>query len=103
LPEAFLLKGSICGANARFDISLAAYEQAIATKPDFADAWFGSGNALAMQWQRAEALASLSAFARHDEALADFDQALRLNPSLAEAWLGRAASSRCACSAMTTR
>jgi protein O-GlcNAc transferase len=55
---------------------LAAYDQALAIKPNLAAAWSGRGNVC-------------SDLKRHDEAFAAYDEALALEPDLAEAWLGR--------------
>jgi hypothetical protein len=56
----------------RIDEALAAYERAIALKPDFVEALNNRGNILA-------------GLKRHDEALASFDRALVLRPDFAEA------------------
>jgi len=56
---------------------LAAYDRALAIKPDLAEAWLGRGNVLNL-------------VGRDDEALAAYDQAVALEPDLAESWLGRA-------------
>ncbi len=60
----------------RHDEALAAYDKALALKPDLAEAWLGRGNIF-------------SELKRHDDALAAYDKALALKPDLAEAWLGR--------------
>ena len=56
---------------------LAAYDRALAIKPDLAEAWLGRGNILNL-------------VGRNDEALAAYDRAVALDPDLAESWLGRA-------------
>ncbi len=60
----------------RYDEAFAAYDKALALKPDLADAWLGRGNVF-------------YALKRYDEAFAAYDKALALKPDLAEAWLGR--------------
>jgi predicted O-linked N-acetylglucosamine transferase (SPINDLY family) len=55
---------------------LAAYEKALALKPDLAEAWLGQGNVC-------------HARKRRDNALAAYDRSLALKPDFAEAWLGR--------------
>ena len=52
------------------------YDQAIALKPDCAEAWFNRGNAL-------------SNTGRSEEALRDLDQAIALKPDYAEAYVNR--------------
>ena len=56
--------------------ALAAYDQALAVRPDFAEAWLG----------RCYTLIQLG---RHEDALAAVDKALALRPDFAEAWVGR--------------
>ena len=60
----------------RHDQAVAAYDKALALKPDLPEAWLGRGNVLA-------------SLKRHDQAVAAYDRALMLKPNLAEAWLGR--------------
>src|SRR5258708_1550342 len=55
----------------------AAYDRALAIKPDLAEAWLGRGNILNL-------------VGRNDDALVAYDQAVALEPDLAEGWLGRA-------------
>jgi predicted TPR repeat methyltransferase len=56
--------------------ALAAYEKALALRPDLAEAWLGRG-------------ALFAHIKRHEDAIAAFDKALTIKPDLAEAWLGR--------------
>src|SRR5262249_48196813 len=60
----------------RFDEALAAYDKALAVKPDLAGAWLGRGIVL-------------TELKRYDETFAAYDNALALKPDLAEAWYGR--------------
>ena len=60
----------------RYDEAFAAYDKALALKPDLAEAWLGRGNVF-------------YDLKRYDEAFAAYDKALALKPDLAEAWLGR--------------
>ena len=60
----------------RYDEAFAAYDKALALKPDLAEAWLGRGNVF-------------TELKRYDEAFAAYDKALALKPDLAEAWLGR--------------
>ena len=94
----------------RYDEAFAAYDKALALKPDLAEAWLGRGNvftelkrydeafaaydkALALKPDLAEAWLGrgnvFTELKRHDEAFAAYDKALALKPDLAEAWLGR--------------
>ncbi|NJL21162.1 MAG: tetratricopeptide repeat protein [Leptolyngbyaceae cyanobacterium SM1_3_5] len=52
------------------------FEQAIAQKPDFAEAWVNKG-------------ATLMELGRSEEAIEAFDQAIALNENLPEAWSNR--------------
>ena len=56
---------------------MAAYERAVALKPDLAEAWLGRGNVF-------------GELKRFDEAFVAYDKALALKPQLAETWLSRA-------------
>src|SRR5262249_5399082 len=88
--------------------ALAAYDKALAIKPDLAEAWVGNGKSLCVLRQYDKAIAAFdkalalqpdlpvawlgrgNGFAgvkRYDEAFAAIDQALALNPGLTEAWL----------------
>ena len=60
----------------RYDEAFAAYDKALALKPDLAEAWLGRGNVF-------------TELKRYDEAFAAYDKALALKPDLADAWLGR--------------
>jgi predicted TPR repeat methyltransferase len=57
--------------------AVAAYERALAIKPDLAEAWLGRGNVLNL-------------VGRYGEALSAYDKALAIEPDLTESWLGRA-------------
>jgi len=61
----------------RYDDALAAYEKAIALRPDFPNAWLCRG----------DVFFSLN---RYAESLVAYDRALMLNPDFADAWRGRA-------------
>jgi len=86
----------------------ALFKQALARKPDLADAWLGRGNALVKLERYDEAFAAydralalkpdlagawlghlLANLGRYDDSLAAYDKALAVRPDLAEAWLGR--------------
>ena len=56
--------------------ALAAFDHALAKRPDFAEAWVGRGNALILSRGL-------------DEALACFDKAIELRPDLPATWNGR--------------
>jgi len=94
----------------RFDEALAAFDQAIALKPDSAEAWYWRGNCFldmdrlaealeaydrAMTLQPDHALAQnhrgnvLYLLQRHEEALAAYENAIALQPDLARAWCNR--------------
>jgi predicted O-linked N-acetylglucosamine transferase (SPINDLY family) len=60
----------------RYDEALAAFDRALALKPDLAEAWLGRGNVFV--WLK-----------RYEEALAAFDRALALKPDFPEAWNSR--------------
>ena len=51
-------------------VNLAAYDKALALKPNVAEAWLGRGNVF-------------TGLKRHDEAFAAYDKALALQPDLA--------------------
>ena len=77
------MAAAMCSFNLRrYDEALAAYDQAIALKPDLAEAWLGRG----------DALADLN---RDDDALACFDKAIELKPDLASAYFSKALPSNC--------
>src|SRR5262249_13479008 len=61
----------------RFDEALASYDQAIALKPDYPEAFSNRGNAL-------------KKLKRFDEALASYDKALALKPDFADGYTSRA-------------
>ena len=89
---------------------MAAYDKALALKPDLTDAWIGRGNIFRSLEQYDKAFAAYDAalasktdlagawlgrgnvnfdLKRHPDALNAYDAALALKPDLAEAWLGR--------------
>lgn len=60
----------------RFDDEVAAYDESLAHRPRFFEAWFNRGNALRL-------------LGRHDEAIASFDRAIAIRPECAEAFNNR--------------
>ena len=78
VARAHVLRGDSLRQLDRPDEAVAAYDRAIALRPQFADAWLGRGLALR----------NLGDF---DDALDDFDSAIRLNPQHIEARLSRSA------------
>jgi predicted TPR repeat methyltransferase len=78
LAEAEILRAqgdALCRLN-RHEESLAAYQRALALRPDFAEAWLACGNVFCL-------------LKRYDEAFAACEKALGLKPDFAEAWFGR--------------
>ena len=76
MTGAWLGRGNVFTELKRYEVAFAAYDKALALKPDLAGAWLGRGNVFA-------------ALKRYDEALAAYDKALALKPDLAKSWLGR--------------
>ena len=110
LVAAFCNKGKSLSELRRHDEAFAAYDKALALKPDLPEAWLGRGNVLASLERHDQAVAAydkalalkpdlpeawlgrgnvLASLKRHDQAVAAYDRALMLKPNLAEAWLGR--------------
>jgi predicted TPR repeat methyltransferase len=82
LAEAWVACGNVLYHYLRLKCAgpaLAAYERALAIKPELAEAWLGRGSILNLM-------------GRHDEALPAYDKALAIEPDLAESWLGRASA-----------
>ena len=75
MAEAWLGRGNVFADLKGYDEALAAYDKAIAFKPDLAGGWLGRGNVFLH-------------LKDYDEALAAYDKALALKPDLAErmAW-----------------
>jgi tetratricopeptide (TPR) repeat protein len=109
--EEYMKLGTAHFFSKRFDEALAAYEKAIALKPDHPDAWYKKGLVLVMLGRHDEALAayekgialkpdhpdvwfskgmSLYALGRHDEALAAYEKAIEFEPDDSAAWYARA-------------
>jgi protein O-GlcNAc transferase len=76
LEYAWLGRGNVFGQLKRYDDAFAAYDKALALRPDLENAWLGRGN-------------SFLELGRYDDALAAYDKALALRPDLENAWLGR--------------
>ena len=76
MEGAWLGRGNVFFDLKHYDEALAAYDKALALKPDLENAWVGRGNVF-------------YELKRYDEALAAYDKALALKPDLDEAWLGR--------------
>ena len=74
--DAWLGRGNVFCELKRYDEAFAAYDRALALKPDLANAWLGRGNVFCE-------------LKRYDEAFATYDRALALKPDLANAWIGR--------------
>jgi len=77
-PEALWSKGSILEQQQPLE-ALKLYEQALALKPNFADAWQNKGVAL-------------HKLGRYSEAVSAFDKAIALKPNSADAWSNRGAA-----------
>ncbi|MBH8563665.1 tetratricopeptide repeat protein, partial [Nostoc sp. CENA67] len=60
----------------RYQDALAAYQEAVNIRPDYAQGWNGQGK-------------TLSALKRYKEALAAYDKAIQIQPDYVEAWSGR--------------
>jgi len=69
--------GTIEIGNSNLELALKDFNEAIKTKPDYADAYLNRGRAYARQGKR-------------DEAVADYGQAIQLKPDLAVAYFARA-------------
>ncbi|HZT35657.1 MAG TPA: tetratricopeptide repeat protein, partial [Nitrososphaera sp.] len=69
-------RGNVCNELKRHVEAFAAYDKALAIKPDFAEAWIGRGNIYRDQ-------------RNYDEALAAQEKALVLKPGSIQAWLAR--------------
>jgi protein O-GlcNAc transferase len=103
-------KGRALQGRGKHEEALACFDQALAVKPDDAEAHFHRGASLRQLGRHAEALASydraltlkpryaeaffnkanlLSALGRLQDAMASYDQALALKPDYAKAYLGR--------------
>ena len=76
MRRAWLGRGNVFYDLKRYDEAFAAYDKALALKPDLAEAWLGRGNVF-------------YDLKRYDEASTAYDKALALKADLAEAWLGR--------------
>jgi tetratricopeptide (TPR) repeat protein len=76
IPSYYITRGLALYGLKRLDEAIVAYAQAIALKPDFAEALLNRG--LALEEQR-----------RFDEALESYDRAIALKPDLAEALSNR--------------
>jgi tetratricopeptide (TPR) repeat protein len=68
--------GNILFADRRYENAIAAYDKALAIKPDEPDAWNNRGNALYQ-------------IGRTEEAIASYDKALAIKPDDHEAWNNR--------------
>jgi protein O-GlcNAc transferase len=94
----------------KFEEALVSLDQALALRPDYAEAWLDRGNVCASLGRSKESLAAyqraldtnpglagawvgrgnvLCGLERHDEALGCYDAALALDAKLPSAWLGR--------------
>jgi tetratricopeptide (TPR) repeat protein len=81
-PWALNALGECHAIKADYRSAVAAFERAIASKSEFADAYNGRG------W----GYANLKEGPDHQKAIKDFSEALRLNPGLGFAWANRGAS-----------
>jgi len=76
-PVLWYMRGNLLNREFQnYGQAIAAYDQALSLKPDFADAWMGKGRAL-------------QDLAQYTAALAAYDQALRFDPNLVVAWILR--------------
>ncbi|WP_243903063.1 tetratricopeptide repeat-containing S1 family peptidase [Aetokthonos hydrillicola] len=75
-PENFFNKGNSLFDSQRYEEAIAAYDKAIAIKPDYAYAWNNRGNAL-------------GELKRYEEAIAAYDKAIAIKPDYADAWYNR--------------
>jgi len=94
----------------RYEQALDAYKQAVAIRPEYAQAWQGQGNTLSQLKQHKDALEAydqaiqiqpdyleawnsrgetLEQLQRYEEAIDAFDAALKIEPDNLEAWNGR--------------
>jgi len=64
-------------ALGRNEEAIASYEQAVAIKPDYHEAWYNRGNAL-------------SALGRKEEAIASYEKAIEFKPDYHKAWYNKA-------------
>jgi tetratricopeptide (TPR) repeat protein len=69
-------KGNILLADRNYEAAIASYDQAVAHKPDFHEAWNNRGSAL-------------HNLNRFEEAIASYDQALAIKPDDHEVWNNR--------------
>ena len=76
MEGAWLGRGNIFFDLKRYNEAFAAYDKALALKPDLAEAWLGRGNVF-------------FDLKRYDESFAAYDKALAIKPDLENAWLGR--------------
>jgi tetratricopeptide (TPR) repeat protein len=102
--------GNLLVAAKEYEAAVASYDQALKIKPDFHQAWYNRGGALADLGRLEEAVASydqalkikpdkdeawtnrgvaLFNLGRLEEAVASFDQALKIKPDKDEAWYNR--------------
>jgi superkiller protein 3 len=75
-PEQYNLDGLNFTKFGKYKEAVASFDEAIAIKSDYSEAWNNRGKALCL-------------FGRHAEALASFEKALTLNPNNADTWKKR--------------
>lgn len=74
--EKFFQQGNFFLNSQRYKDAIAAFEQAITIKPQFAEAWINRGNAL-------------TKLQHYQEALASYDRAIAIQPDRDEAWYNK--------------
>jgi len=76
-PKAMLVKGKSLSRLGEREGAIEAYEEAVETNPDLAEAWSRLGYALSVE-------------DLHQRAIQSFDQAIRADPNHADAYIGKA-------------
>jgi tetratricopeptide (TPR) repeat protein len=74
--DLFFKQGNLFAASKEYKDAIASFDQAVAIKPDFHEAWYNRGIAFAN-------------LAHYEDAIASFDQALAIKPEKHEAWNNR--------------
>ena len=72
----YINQGHLFGKNKNWQMSLASYEKAIDIEPNYAEGYYGRGNALLE-------------LGRLDDAIASYDRAISINPAFQEAYANR--------------